>query len=282
MRGDQNRLTAALTHLVKNAVAFTSQGGVTCRVRRAGDELAVDVGGTGRGIAPEDQEAIFETFRQLGDHLTDKPGGTGLGLAIARAVAGATAAGSRCKAPRAGAASSPCSCRPRPPLPGNLTNRAKRRNSPGHIVKPFPESFYDLRLEQTAHRQVRRRSPDPEEKTPDATRGRHPPRSRTPGRPFVPVPLLAHRGGRQGGHGLPLPGPDPADRQRLRGGRPQGLPGHQGHGPADLDRGSRRAARPSGATWWPGSKTRTWPPPWSAPRRNWRPPGTASPRPKPR
>jgi signal transduction histidine kinase len=87
MRGDRNRLTAALTHLLKNAVAFTSQGGVTCRVYRAGQELAVDVADTGRGISQKDQEAIFETFRQLGDHLTDKPGGTGLGLAIARAVA---------------------------------------------------------------------------------------------------------------------------------------------------------------------------------------------------
>ncbi|NMC48596.1 MAG: HAMP domain-containing protein [Desulfovibrio sp.] len=87
MHGDRNRLTAALTHLLKNAVAFTSQGGVTCRVRRAGDGLAVDVADTGRGISQKDQEAIFETFRQLGDHLTDKPGGTGLGLAIARAVA---------------------------------------------------------------------------------------------------------------------------------------------------------------------------------------------------
>ncbi|QLA16522.1 HAMP domain-containing sensor histidine kinase [Desulfolutivibrio sulfoxidireducens] len=87
MRGDQDRLTAALGHLLKNAVAFTTEGGVTCRVRRVDDELAVDVIDTGRGISPVDQEAIFETFRQLGDHLTDKPGGTGLGLAIARAVA---------------------------------------------------------------------------------------------------------------------------------------------------------------------------------------------------
>jgi signal transduction histidine kinase len=85
--GDARRLASALKHLLDNAVAFTSQGGVTCRVRRTETGAAVDVTDTGRGIAPDDQKAIFETFRQLGDHLTDKPGGTGLGLAIARAVA---------------------------------------------------------------------------------------------------------------------------------------------------------------------------------------------------
>jgi len=68
-------------------VAFTASGGVTCRVRPTADGAAVDVTDTGRGIAPADQKAIFQTFRQLGDHLTDKPGGMGLGLAIARAVA---------------------------------------------------------------------------------------------------------------------------------------------------------------------------------------------------
>jgi signal transduction histidine kinase len=87
LTGDRGRLTAALTHLLENAVAFTTEGTVTCRVRRTEAGAAVDVIDTGRGIAPEDQKAIFETFRQLGDHLTDKPGGTGLGLAIARAVA---------------------------------------------------------------------------------------------------------------------------------------------------------------------------------------------------
>jgi|GEM_PF-1784502 len=85
--GDQGRLTAALSHLLENAVAFTAAGTVTCRVRRTESGAAVDVIDTGRGIAPEDQKTIFETFRQLGDHLTDKPHGTGLGLAIARATA---------------------------------------------------------------------------------------------------------------------------------------------------------------------------------------------------
>ena len=44
---------------------------------------AVAVTDTGVGIAPEDQEAIFEEFRQVG-HAARKREGTGLGLALAR------------------------------------------------------------------------------------------------------------------------------------------------------------------------------------------------------
>ena len=56
------------------------------RVRTAGDEIVVSVTDTGTGIAPADQERVFEAFAQAGDTLTDKPRGTGLGLPISRQI----------------------------------------------------------------------------------------------------------------------------------------------------------------------------------------------------
>jgi signal transduction histidine kinase len=49
-------------------------------------ELRVDVRDNGRGIGPEEHEAIFSKFHQAGDTLTDKPHGSGLGLYISRQI----------------------------------------------------------------------------------------------------------------------------------------------------------------------------------------------------
>jgi signal transduction histidine kinase len=50
------------------------------------DEVQISVVDTGIGVAPEDQERIFEKFQQVGDTLTDKPRGTGLGLPICKDI----------------------------------------------------------------------------------------------------------------------------------------------------------------------------------------------------
>ena len=64
---------------------FTPDGGrVDVRARREGSSVAVAVHDTGIGIAPEDQQAVFEEFRQVGRDYTKKQEGTGLGLALAR------------------------------------------------------------------------------------------------------------------------------------------------------------------------------------------------------
>jgi signal transduction histidine kinase len=52
--------------------------------RRAGPMLEVAVRDTGIGIAKDDQEAVFEEFRQVGRNYTNKQEGTGLGLALTR------------------------------------------------------------------------------------------------------------------------------------------------------------------------------------------------------
>ncbi len=85
IRADERRLKQVLLNLLSNAVKFTPPGGcVTMRARRASGALEVSVSDTGVGIAPEDHEAIFEEFRQVGGDATRKAEGTGLGLALTR------------------------------------------------------------------------------------------------------------------------------------------------------------------------------------------------------
>jgi signal transduction histidine kinase len=89
VRSDRQKLKQILLNLLSNALKFTHQGGVTISVRRLpGDRmLAISVVDTGIGIAPADQEKIFEDFRQLDNSPTRAYGGTGLGLSICRRLA---------------------------------------------------------------------------------------------------------------------------------------------------------------------------------------------------
>ena len=74
-----------LLNLLSNAVKFTPDGGrVDVRAGLVDGVVEVSVTDTGIGIAPQDQEAIFEEFRQVGDNALHKREGTGLGLALAR------------------------------------------------------------------------------------------------------------------------------------------------------------------------------------------------------
>jgi signal transduction histidine kinase len=86
IHGDRDRLEQVLINLISNAVKFTQQGAITCRVEPVAQELVVSVIDQGIGIAPEDQVLVFEKFRQVGDTLTGKPKGTGLGLSICKEI----------------------------------------------------------------------------------------------------------------------------------------------------------------------------------------------------
>ncbi len=82
---DERKLKQILLNLLTNAVKFTPDGGeVDVSARRDADHVAISVHDTGIGIAPEDQEVVFEEFRQVGRHYTNKQEGTGLGLALTR------------------------------------------------------------------------------------------------------------------------------------------------------------------------------------------------------
>jgi signal transduction histidine kinase/CheY-like chemotaxis protein len=81
---DTVRIRQVILNLLSNAGRYTDQGGATLRVRREQDELIVSVSDTGPGIAPQDQESIFEPFAQVDSSLRRRHGGTGLGLAISK------------------------------------------------------------------------------------------------------------------------------------------------------------------------------------------------------
>ena len=82
--GDERKLKQVVLNLLSNAVKFTPDGGrVTLRAARAGGVTEISVSDTGIGIAPEDQAAVFEEFRQVGTDASRREG-TGLGLALAK------------------------------------------------------------------------------------------------------------------------------------------------------------------------------------------------------
>jgi signal transduction histidine kinase len=83
--GDERKVKQVLINLLTNAVKFTPEGGtISVIATRGPDAVTLSVEDTGIGIAPENQEIVFEEFRQLGDAWTRKQEGTGLGLALAR------------------------------------------------------------------------------------------------------------------------------------------------------------------------------------------------------
>jgi len=84
VRADERKLKQVLLNLLSNALKFTPEGGrVDVRAESRGDVVEISVTDTGVGIAPEDQETVFEEFRQVGA-MEKKVEGTGLGLALSR------------------------------------------------------------------------------------------------------------------------------------------------------------------------------------------------------
>jgi two-component system, NtrC family, sensor kinase len=82
---DERKVKQILLNLLSNAVKFTPEGGRVGLTATAADGIiTIAVSDTGIGIAPEDQAAIFEEFRQVGREDARKQEGTGLGLTLAK------------------------------------------------------------------------------------------------------------------------------------------------------------------------------------------------------
>ncbi len=85
IEADPRKVKQVLFNLLSNAVKFTADGGrVEVAARRANGDVVVTVRDTGIGIAPEDQERIFEEFQQARRASERSREGTGLGLALAK------------------------------------------------------------------------------------------------------------------------------------------------------------------------------------------------------
>ena len=84
IQGDERKIRQVLLNLLSNAIKFTPEGGrIEVGAKPVNGSIEVSVSDTGVGIAPEDQEAVFEEFRQVGT-AEKKVEGTGLGLALSR------------------------------------------------------------------------------------------------------------------------------------------------------------------------------------------------------
>jgi signal transduction histidine kinase len=84
VRADERKIKQVVLNLLSNAIKFTPEGGrIHVRAVPVDGLVEVSVSDTGVGIAPEDQETVFEEFRQVGISAT-KQEGTGLGLTLCR------------------------------------------------------------------------------------------------------------------------------------------------------------------------------------------------------
>ena len=84
VRGDSQRLTQVLGHLLENAIKFTSQGGIYVRASKQGDLLRIEVEDTGIGVATQDVDTIFSRFTHANMNTHRAFDGAGLGLAISK------------------------------------------------------------------------------------------------------------------------------------------------------------------------------------------------------
>jgi len=90
---DPDKIRQIMKNLLSNALKFTSEGGVSIRVRNVitaehrGQPLHIDVIDTGMGIPADKQADIFQAFRQADGSIRRRYGGTGLGLNISRRLA---------------------------------------------------------------------------------------------------------------------------------------------------------------------------------------------------
>jgi signal transduction histidine kinase len=86
LRGDKQRIRQIILNMLSNACKFTEAGYIEIRAKSEHGEIILTVKDTGPGIAPADQEAVFQAFKQSTTGLR-QGGGTGLGMPISKNLA---------------------------------------------------------------------------------------------------------------------------------------------------------------------------------------------------
>lgn len=87
IEADQALLQQALHNLVDNAIKYTDAGEISIRLRTHQDQMIFEVQDTGIGIAPADQQRLFEKFYRASHRGAKGERGSGLGLAIVKSIA---------------------------------------------------------------------------------------------------------------------------------------------------------------------------------------------------
>ncbi len=95
---DRNRIRQVVINLIENAVAYSDSGTVTVTLAEEIDDastngadsadrkIRIEVRDTGKGMAPEHMERVFERFYRVDPDRSRKSGGTGLGLSIVKQI----------------------------------------------------------------------------------------------------------------------------------------------------------------------------------------------------
>ncbi len=88
VHADREKLQQVVLNLLTNAIKYTPAGGeIRLSATDAGDSVQIQVRDTGRGIAPDKLDQIFEPFVRVDTGYTRATEGTGLGLSISRDLA---------------------------------------------------------------------------------------------------------------------------------------------------------------------------------------------------
>ena len=88
MFSDEGKISQILRNFISNALKFTERGEVRVSARLAeNNDVIFSVADTGIGIAPDDQQRIFQDFAQVDNPIQRKVKGTGLGLPLSQKLA---------------------------------------------------------------------------------------------------------------------------------------------------------------------------------------------------